>query len=72
MNEVVLKDIQTALDFVNDYENNKYVVMATPLKVGDYLHLTNEQYEESKQYVELEKTKHPYYNYVVTKKYLQI
>lgn len=71
MNEVVLKDIQDALDFVNAEENNEHVVRATPLMVGDYLHLTNEQYEESKQYVELEETKHPYYNYVVTKIYSQ-
>lgn len=72
MNEVmILKDIQDALDFVNAEENNKHIVRAIPLMVGDYLHLTNEQYEELKQYMKLEKTKHPYYNYVVTKIYLQ-
>lgn len=47
MNEVmILKDIQDALDFVNAKENNKHIVRAIPLMVGDYLHLTNEQYEE--------------------------
>ena len=71
MNEVILNDIQTALDFVNDYENNKHVVRASPVIVGDYLHLTDDQYEELKQYMELEKTKHPYYNYIVTKIYSQ-
>lgn len=71
MNEVILKYTQDVSNFIKVEENNKNVVRATPLVVGDYLHLTNEQYEELKQYMKLEKTKHSYYNYVVTKIYSQ-
>ena len=48
------------------------IVRAIPLHVNDYIHLTEEQYKEAKQYMELKETGDTYYNYVITKLYSEV
>lgn len=46
-------------------------VRAIEIREGDFIHLTEDQVDEAKKYMKLEKTEHPYYNYVVIKIYSQ-
>lgn len=54
------------------FRASKPIVRAVPLCVNNYIHLTENQYEEAKQYMELEETGDSFYNYKITKLYSEV